>query len=144
MRISDGSADVCSSDLGVAIHHLDPGGGELVAERVGCSEVLGGAGFLAADKGRFDVVLGDCCSPGLDAQVQPGRLQPLPLELHDPRLDDHTPDAEGSIAVTGGEHPADAGPATDPVAVERSAERSVGKAGVRKGRTRWYQDHIKK
>src|SRR3546814_4488016 len=53
----------------VAIHHLDPGCGELVAERVGCSEVLGGAGFLAADKGRFDVVLGDCCSPGLDAQV---------------------------------------------------------------------------
>src|SRR3546814_1869010 len=31
----------------VAIHHLDPGCGELVAERVGCSEVLGGAGFLA-------------------------------------------------------------------------------------------------
>src|SRR3546814_3777473 len=53
----------------VAIHHLDPGCGELVAERVGCSEVLGGAGFLAADKGRFDVVLGDCCSPGRDATV---------------------------------------------------------------------------
>src|SRR3546814_11897359 len=60
----------------------------------------------------------DVCSSDLAvaldvAQVEPGRLQPLPLELHDPRLDDHTPDPEGGIAVAGGEHPADAGPAAE-------------------------------
>src|SRR3546814_1998802 len=78
----------------------------------------------------------DVCSSDLAvaldvAQVEPGRLQPLPLELHDPRLDDHTPDPEGGIAVAGGEHPADAGPAADPVAVEAAAARRRTRAGER-------------
>src|SRR3546814_469348 len=53
----------------IPIHHLDPRRDQFAAQRIGCGKIPGGTGVPAAGERGFDLVLGDGCGLGADAQI---------------------------------------------------------------------------
>ena len=71
------------------------------------------------------------------AEMETGRLQALPLQLHDAGFDDHAPRAEGGMGSARREHATDAGAAADAIAVKARARRRSTEAASARQRRRF-------